>query len=169
MIFSGFSGSRVTAADIARETAALDMAQEKSAHFAGVHVTARVPGPPMPLCCGGWRQAERCCTAHATQSDRLSGQCADAALTDQTRPHCRDPLQPPSPLRHSGCRELPGRAPPAGTDGYLFSSASSSTSTQCRTGVAVPLCKCVMQPILAETITSGCIWSRLASLRSRSW
>ena len=52
---------------------------------------------------------------------------------------------------------------------YLFDSDSSSSSTQCRTGVAVPLCKWVMQPMLAETIVSGFISPRLASLRSRSW
>ena len=34
-------------------------------------------------------------------------------------------------------------------------SASSSTSTQCRTGVAVPLCRCWMQPMLAETMACG--------------
>ena len=47
-------------------------------------------------------------------------------------------------------------------------SASSRTSIQCRTGVAVPLCRCWMQPMLAETIASGASSSRWASLRSRS-
>ena len=51
----------------------------------------------------------------------------------------------------------------------LFNSASSSTSTQCRTGVAVPLCRCVMQPMLAEMIACGCSSPRWPSLRSRSW
>ncbi len=45
--------------------------------------------------------------------------------------------------------------------------ASSSTSTQCRTGVAVPLCRCVMQPMLALAITAGRSSSRWPSLRSR--
>ena len=47
-------------------------------------------------------------------------------------------------------------------------SASSSTSTQWRTGVAVPLCRCWMQPMLAETMVAGASSSRFASLRSRS-
>ena len=47
-------------------------------------------------------------------------------------------------------------------------SASSTTSIQCRTGVAVPLCRCVMQPMLAETMVSGASSSRWPSLRSRS-
>jgi hypothetical protein len=34
-------------------------------------------------------------------------------------------------------------------------SASSSTSTQCFTGVGVPLCRCWMQPMLAETMHSA--------------
>jgi len=46
--------------------------------------------------------------------------------------------------------------------------ASSSTSTQCLTGVAVPLCRWVMQPMLALTMTSGCSASRCPTLRSRS-
>src|SRR3954453_17064718 len=42
---------------------------------------------------------------------------------------------------------------------------ASSTSTQCRTGVSLPLCRCVMHPMLADTITVGWswfIWPRLA-------
>ncbi len=46
--------------------------------------------------------------------------------------------------------------------------ASSSASTQCLTGVAVPLCRCWMQPTLAETMALGCNSARLTSLRSRS-
>ena len=46
-------------------------------------------------------------------------------------------------------------------------SASSSTSIQCRTGVAVPLCRCWMQPMFAETIAAGSSASRWPSLRSR--
>ncbi len=52
-------------------------------------------------------------------------------------------------------------------------SASSSTSTQCRTGVPVPLCRWVMQPMLAERIMSGGCSPKASfstpSLRSRSW
>jgi hypothetical protein len=33
--------------------------------------------------------------------------------------------------------------------------AASRTSIQCFTGAAVPLCKCVMQPMLAEMIARG--------------
>ena len=43
-------------------------------------------------------------------------------------------------------------------------SASSSTSTQCRTGVAVPLCRCWMQPMLAETMACGLQRRQLAEL-----
>jgi hypothetical protein len=50
----------------------------------------------------------------------------------------------------------------------LPASAASSTSTQWRTGVAVPLCKCVMQPMFAETMVSGFISDKFSSLRSRS-
>lgn len=49
-----------------------------------------------------------------------------------------------------------------------FSSAPSSTCTQWRTGVAVPLCRCVMQPMLAEVMTVGSSACRFPSLRSRS-
>ena len=55
------------------------------------------------------------------------------------------------------------RSPPA------YKIAASSNSTQCFTGVCVPLCKWVMQPMLAETMTSGFISFRFPSLRSRSW
>ena len=48
-------------------------------------------------------------------------------------------------------------------------SASSSTSTQCFTGVVVPVCRCWMQPMLAETMVCASSGARLASLRSRSW
>jgi hypothetical protein len=34
--------------------------------------------------------------------------------------------------------------------------ASSSTSTQCRTGVVVPVCRCWMQPMLADTMACAC-------------
>ncbi len=47
-------------------------------------------------------------------------------------------------------------------------SASSSTSIQWRTGVAVPPCRCWMQPMLAETIVSGASAASCVSLRSRS-
>ena len=46
--------------------------------------------------------------------------------------------------------------------------ASSSTSIQCFTGVVVPVCRCWMQPMLADTITCGASGARFASLRSRS-
>ena len=48
-------------------------------------------------------------------------------------------------------------------------SAVSSTSTQWRTGVSVPLCKWVMQPILALQMPRGCSACRLPSLRSRNY
>lgn len=47
-------------------------------------------------------------------------------------------------------------------------SASSSTSTQWRTGVSVPACRCWMQPMLAETMAWACRGARAASLRSRN-
>lgn len=47
-------------------------------------------------------------------------------------------------------------------------SASSSTSIQCRTGVAVPVCRCWMQPMLADTMVSSALGARWPSLRSRS-
>ena len=51
-------------------------------------------------------------------------------------------------------------------------SASSSTSTQCRTGRDVPPCRCAMQPILADRMASGGCSPNAApstpSLRSRS-
>ena len=47
--------------------------------------------------------------------------------------------------------------------------AASSTSTQCRTGVAVPVCRCWMQPMFADTMTCASIGARFASLRSRNW
>jgi len=47
--------------------------------------------------------------------------------------------------------------------------ASSSTSTQCFTGVAVPLCRCWMQPTLALMMVCACRGARLPSLRSRNW
>ena len=47
-------------------------------------------------------------------------------------------------------------------------SASSNNSTQWRTGVSVPLCKWVMQPMLADTISCGASSARCPSLRSRS-
>ena len=50
----------------------------------------------------------------------------------------------------------------------LAASASSSASTQCLTGVAVPLCKWLMQPTLAETMAVGCNSARFISLRSRN-
>ena len=43
-------------------------------------------------------------------------------------------------------------------------SASSSTSTQCRTGVVVPVCRCWMQPMLAETMVCGCSAARSREL-----
>ena len=43
------------------------------------------------------------------------------------------------------------RTPPGGHR----ASASSSTSIQWRTGVAVPLCRCWMQPMFAETIVAA--------------
>ncbi len=48
---------------------------------------------------------------------------------------------------------------------------SSTSSIQCRTGVAVPDCKCEMQPMLADTMAhgSGCAAASAASLRSRNW
>ena len=54
----------------------------------------------------------------------------------------------------------------AATTGYP--SASSSTSTQCFTGVVVPLCRCWMQPILAETMTCASSGSSCASFLSRN-
>lgn len=48
-----------------------------------------------------------------------------------------------------------------------YESASSTTSTQCLTGIWVPLCKCWMQPMLADTIACTFKGSRLPSLRSR--
>jgi hypothetical protein len=47
-------------------------------------------------------------------------------------------------------------------------SRSSMISTQCRTGVALPLCRWVWQPILAVTMTVGVPADSAASLLSRS-
>ena len=47
--------------------------------------------------------------------------------------------------------------------------ASSSTSTQCITGVAVPVCRCWIHPILALTMACGANAARWPSLRSRNW
>ncbi len=58
-------------------------------------------------------------------------------------------------------------APARGAAGHC-ASASSSTCTQWRTGVSVPLCRCVMQPMLAEVMTVGSSACRWPSLRSRS-
>ena len=58
-------------------------------------------------------------------------------------------------------------SPPGATP--FQASASSSTSTQCLTGVVVPVCRCWMQPMLAETMVCASSGAKLASLRSRSW
>ena len=47
--------------------------------------------------------------------------------------------------------------------------ASSSTSTQCLTGMVVPVCKCPMQPMLAEMTALGSKADKCLSLRSRNW
>jgi predicted signal transduction protein with EAL and GGDEF domain len=44
---------------------------------------------------------------------------------------------------------------PAGAPRYQSVKAWSRTSTQWRTGTSVPLCRCVMQPMLADTMVSG--------------
>ena len=62
----------------------------------------------------------------------------------------------------------------AGAGSSYFCSNSSTSSIQCVTGVSVPACRCVMQPMLAETIRAGRVPStgyfscRWPSLRSRS-
>ena len=60
-----------------------------------------------------------------------------------------------------GCCARPGR--------QMAAMAASSTSTQCCTGVLVPLCRWVIQPILADTITSLFTAAKWPSLRSRNW
>ena len=46
--------------------------------------------------------------------------------------------------------------------------ASSTHSIQCRTGVAVPLRRCAIHPILAESTTSGRLSRRLSSFCARN-
>ena len=47
-------------------------------------------------------------------------------------------------------------------------SASSSTSIQCRTGSVVPLCKCWMQPMFADTMHSASERLQVPELASRA-
>lgn len=46
--------------------------------------------------------------------------------------------------------------------------ALSINSIQCLTGVAVPDCKWVMQPMLADTISSDCVACKFLILSSRN-
>ena len=70
-------------------------------------------------------------------------------------------LRARAPARHAGTKTGSKRVVQA------VAMAASSTSTQCLTGVPVPLCRWVMQPMLADTMVCGCSACRWPSLRSR--
>ena len=88
--------------------------------------------------------------------------------SSENRPAARPVPRVPGAFRCRPCATfLQGRTC-GGVDSSGYASASSTTCTQCFTGVWVPLCKCVMQPMLAEVMTLGASACRLSSLRSRS-
>lgn len=70
------------------------------------------------------------------------------------------------PVRTTG-REQPARAAACAARRQPYSRFSTSC-TQCTTGTAVPLCRCAMQPMFADTIICGSVSCSFASLRLRS-
>ena len=76
------------------------------------------------------------------------------------------PVMRPGPRRAARPGASPRGRPACSSSSPLQpeASASSTTSTQCRTGTRLPLCRCGMQPTLAETMVSGSSASQMGEL-----
>ncbi len=87
---------------------------------------------------------------HRTYSISLLSGCKTALQTLPQPGRARGSKSGSMQQRHQACK------------------ASSSTSTQWRTGTSVPLCKCTMQPILANKMAAGAATASSSAFNLRS-